>query len=323
VTTQPSVGASVSIPTLRVGGFTDDAGRYSFTAPASVTGTAVTVIARRLGYLPSSAPVTLTGAPVTQNFSLSPSATELQGIVVTALGLTREKSRIGTAQQQLTSAEINQTKALNVVEQLEGKVSGVTITGASTQGGSANIIIRGANSITGNNQPVFIVDGVPTKLALIRGTEGPDILKGTRGTDRIEGLGADDTLSGGRDNDVLLGGAGEDAGADGGAVAEADADERDVLDDVLVGDDVAARVDDDAGAHAVDAALRGCLLDTSDAADDPLCVDLGGRRIIKKKPTPHPRAPTPPHQPRTLHRLHASASSRHPPSLPSRRRLHP
>jgi TonB-linked SusC/RagA family outer membrane protein len=157
----PIVGAGVSIPTLRVGGFTDEAGRYSFTAPASVTGTTVTVIARRLGYLPSSAPVTLTGAPVTQNFSLSPSATELQGIVVTALGLTREKSRIGTAQQQLTSAEINQTKALSVVEQLEGKISGVTITGASTQGGSANIVIRGANSITGSNQPVFIVDGVP------------------------------------------------------------------------------------------------------------------------------------------------------------------
>lgn len=161
----PIVGASVSIPTLRVGGFTDDAGRYSFTAPASVTGTTVTLIARRLGYLPSSASATLSGAPVTQNFSLSTSATELQGVVVTALGLTREKSQIGTAQQQLSSDEINQTKALNVVEQLEGKVSGVTITGASTQGGSANIIIRGANSITGNNQPVFIVDGVPISNA--------------------------------------------------------------------------------------------------------------------------------------------------------------
>jgi TonB-linked SusC/RagA family outer membrane protein len=157
---EPVVGASVNIPTLRVGGFTDDAGRYVFTAPASATGTTVTLLARRLGFTPSSAPVTLNGTAVIQNFSLSTAATELQGVVVTALGLTREKSRLGTAQQQLTSSEINSTKAMNVVEQLEGKVSGVTITGSSTQGGSSNIIIRGANSITGNNQPVFIVDGV-------------------------------------------------------------------------------------------------------------------------------------------------------------------
>jgi len=156
----PIVGASVSIPTLRVGAFTDDAGNYTFTAPASANGTTVTLVARRLGFQPSSAPVTISGAPVTQNFSLSATATELQGVVVTALGLAREKSRLGTAQQQLTSSEINQTKALSVVDQLEGKVSGVTITGSGTQGGSSNIVIRGSNSITGNNQPLFIVDGV-------------------------------------------------------------------------------------------------------------------------------------------------------------------
>ncbi|HXN75087.1 MAG TPA: TonB-dependent receptor plug domain-containing protein, partial [Gemmatimonadaceae bacterium] len=157
----PVVGASVSIPALRAGAFTDDNGRYSFTAPASATGTSVTLLARRLGFTPSSAQVSLNGSVVSQNFSLSAAATEITGVVVTALGLTREKSTLGTAQQQLTSAEINQTKAMNVVEELEGKVSGVTITGSSVQGGSANIIIRGANSITGNNQPVFIVDGVP------------------------------------------------------------------------------------------------------------------------------------------------------------------
>jgi len=157
----PIVGASVSVPTLRVGAFTDETGRYSFSVPESANGTTVTVLARRLGYQPSSASVTISGAPVTQNFSLSTAATELQGVVVTALGLTREKSQLGTAQQQLSGAELNQTKALSVVEQLEGKVSGVTISGAGTQGGSSRIVIRGANSITGSNQPLFIVDGTP------------------------------------------------------------------------------------------------------------------------------------------------------------------
>ncbi len=161
----PVVGASVSVPTLRVGGFTDDQGQYNFTVPASANGTTVTVTARRLGFTPSSAQVAVSGAPVVQNFSLSAAATQLQGVVVTALGLTREKSRLGTAQQQISTQELNQTRAQNVVQQLEGKVSGVAITSPGTQGGSTNIIIRGQNSITGNNQPLFIVDGVAVSNA--------------------------------------------------------------------------------------------------------------------------------------------------------------
>jgi TonB-linked SusC/RagA family outer membrane protein len=157
----PVVGASVSIPTLRVGGFTDDAGRYSFTAPATANGTTVTVLARRLGYQPSSAALTLSGAPVTQNFSLSSAATELQGVVVTALGVTREKSQLGTAQQQLSTNDINQSKTLNIINSIQGKVSGVNITGSGTQGGSNRIVLRGANSINGSNSPIFVVDGVP------------------------------------------------------------------------------------------------------------------------------------------------------------------
>ncbi len=141
----PVVGVSVSIPTLRVGGFSDDQGQYSFTVPASANGTTVTVIARRLGFQPSSAQVTLSSAPVVQNFSLSAAATQLQGVVVTALGQTREKSTLGTAQQQVNAQELNQTRAQNVVQQIQGKVSGVQITAPGTQGGSTNIVIRGQN----------------------------------------------------------------------------------------------------------------------------------------------------------------------------------
>src|SRR3954466_13412514 len=60
----PVVGASVSIPTLRVGGFTDETGRYTFAAPASATGTTVSVMARRLGFSPSTAQVSLSGTAV-------------------------------------------------------------------------------------------------------------------------------------------------------------------------------------------------------------------------------------------------------------------
>src|SRR5689334_11306302 len=145
----PIVGASVSIPTLRIGSFTDESGNYTFTAPPSANGTTVTLAARRLGYAPSSASITLSGSPVTQNFSLSAAATELQGVVVTALGLTREKSQLGTAQQQISTSDLNVSHDMNIVNQLSGKVSGVVMSQSGTQGGSTNIVIRGQNSITG------------------------------------------------------------------------------------------------------------------------------------------------------------------------------
>ena len=161
----PVVGASVSITALRVGGFTDDAGHYTFVVPASASGTTVTVLARRLGFTPSSAQVALSGNEVSQNFSLSASATQLTGVVVTALGITRERSQLGTAVQQISSSDLNQTHDMNILNQLSGKVSGVVMNQSGTQGGSTNIVIRGQNSITGNNQPLFIVDGVPVSNA--------------------------------------------------------------------------------------------------------------------------------------------------------------
>ncbi len=154
---------SVSIGSLRAGAYTDDNGHYSIEIPASrLTGGAVVVTARRVGYAPKNATVTLTaGASVEQDFVLTQLPNELAGVVVTALGLEKEKSQLGTAQQQVSSDALNATHDANVVNELSGKVSGVTITGSGTQGGSTNIVIRGANSISGNNSPLFVVDGVP------------------------------------------------------------------------------------------------------------------------------------------------------------------
>ncbi|MEO8578191.1 MAG: TonB-dependent receptor plug domain-containing protein, partial [Gemmatimonadales bacterium] len=162
VNSSPVPQAQVSIAELKVGGPTGADGRYSFTVPsASVQGQSVNVTVRRIGYTSNSIAVKLTGNAVVADFQIVPIAAELTATVITGLGIQREKSRVGTAQQQVTSDELNQTKSLNLIEQLSGKVSGVTITGSGTQGGSTNIIIRGANSITGDNQPMFVVDGVP------------------------------------------------------------------------------------------------------------------------------------------------------------------
>jgi len=167
----PLQGASVSIPSLGVGAYTNAEGRYSFIIPAGrATGQTASMIARRIGYEPKTVAVRLAGAAIAQDFTLTTATTQLQSVVVTALGITREKSTLGTAQQQLNTSELNTTFSPNIENQLQGKVSGVNIVGNGTQGGSTSINIRGYTSITGNNQPLFIVDGIPVSNA-DRGTD--------------------------------------------------------------------------------------------------------------------------------------------------------
>jgi TonB-linked SusC/RagA family outer membrane protein len=160
----PLVGAVVSAPALRVSSTTNAEGRYSFTLPPTASGE-ISISVRRIGYRAQTATITATGAPISRDFSLVVSPTELAEVVVTALGVERPRSTLGTAQQQLSAGELNETRAQNLIQQIQGKVSGVQITSPGTQGGSTNIVIRGQNSITGNNQPLFIVDGVAVSNA--------------------------------------------------------------------------------------------------------------------------------------------------------------
>jgi TonB-dependent SusC/RagA subfamily outer membrane receptor len=156
----PVQGAAVTIQSQGFGAITNAEGRYSFSVPANRSG-AVTLDVRRLGYVPKTVSITLGQGPVSQNFSLVAAPSQLTGVVVTALGVQREKSTLGTAQTQLSSEELNRTYDRNIVNQLSGKVSGVQVTGSGTQGGSSQIRIRGMTSLTGNNSPLFVVDGTP------------------------------------------------------------------------------------------------------------------------------------------------------------------
>lgn len=162
----PLQSVSVSIPTLGVGAFTDEAGRYSFTVPASrAAGQAVQLTARRIGYQAKTATVTLSGNAVTQDFTLTATAAQLTGIVVTALSQQREKATIGTSQQAISAEELTRVQQPTIVSALSGKVSGLQINQSGNMGGSQRIVIRGAGSILGENQPLFIVDGVPISNA--------------------------------------------------------------------------------------------------------------------------------------------------------------
>ncbi len=159
----PLAGVSVGIQSLGVGAFTGEDGRYLITIPADrvPTNRQVSLTARRIGFQPVTASINLSAATVTKDFILASSPTQLEGVVVTALGITREKSQLGTAMQQVDASELNRTRDQNIVNQLAGKVSGLAVTGSGTQGGSTKLTIRGSNSILGNNNPLFVVDGIP------------------------------------------------------------------------------------------------------------------------------------------------------------------
>ncbi|NJY63125.1 SusC/RagA family TonB-linked outer membrane protein [Salinimicrobium sp. CDJ15-81-2] len=92
---------------------------------------------------------------------LEQDAAQLEEVVVTALGISREKRSLGYATEEVSGAEVNTAKEGNFMNSLSGKVSGLDVKKSSTLGGSSNIIIRGYTSLTGNNQPLFVVDGVP------------------------------------------------------------------------------------------------------------------------------------------------------------------
>lgn len=169
----PLVGVSVSIRSLNVGVLTDTGGRYSFTVPAArSTGQTAMLTARRIGFVPKDVSVVLKGGTITQDIAVVASPLELESVVVTALGIEQEKARLGTSVQQVSAEKLAQTQTISIADALQGKVAGLQITGSGTQGGSSKILIRGANSINGNNDPLFIVDGQPVSNADRGGSPG-------------------------------------------------------------------------------------------------------------------------------------------------------
>ena len=88
-------------------------------------------------------------------------AIALEGVVVTALGITRDKQSLGYSAQKVSGDEVNTVPTDNFLNNLSGKVAGLEIRANSNFGGSTNIVLRGSKSITGGNQALMVVDGVP------------------------------------------------------------------------------------------------------------------------------------------------------------------
>ena len=128
--------------------------------------------------------ITYTGQPVGV-IKLAEDTQKLDEVVVTALGMKRSEKSLGYAMQELKGDALLDSRESNIANALSGKVSGLQVVRSSgSVGGSSKIVLRGANSLTGSNQPLVVVDGTP----MDNFTGGVDDAWGNSGTDMGNGL---------------------------------------------------------------------------------------------------------------------------------------
>lgn len=170
--TVPLTGVQVSIPGLGLGVLTNAEGAFRI---QNVPVGSQIVHAQRIGYEIQELEVAVTeDEAATADFQLTQTAVELDDVVVTALGISREERALGYSVQDVAGSDLDDARETNIVNSLAGKVSGVQISERGPLGGSASIIIRGSSSISGDNQPLFVVDGVPIDNSAEGGEGAPD-----------------------------------------------------------------------------------------------------------------------------------------------------
>ncbi|WFO17564.1 carboxypeptidase-like regulatory domain-containing protein [Cellulophaga baltica 4] len=149
----PLPGASIILKGTTIGTTSDFDGKFQINASLNAT-----LVISYIGYGTKE-------IQIKSNAPLSISLEEgelLDEVVITALGIKREKKALGYAVQAVKADELLEGNQTNMVNGLQGKVSGVTVVNSGgAPGSSAVILIRGGTSITGNNQPLFVVDGIP------------------------------------------------------------------------------------------------------------------------------------------------------------------
>ncbi|MBC7921539.1 MAG: TonB-dependent receptor plug domain-containing protein, partial [Ferruginibacter sp.] len=155
-TGEPLPGATVVVKGTTLGTATDGEGNYAITTP-TLDQSGVLVFSF-VGYVSQEIPV---GNQTTIAVQLRPDVQALEEVVITALGIKRETKALSYSRQGVDIQTLNEAKSPNFISSLAGKVAGVQIVPPGFNTGSARIVIRGNNSITGNNQPLFVVDGLP------------------------------------------------------------------------------------------------------------------------------------------------------------------
>lgn len=152
-TGEPLIGVNIKVKNTSIGSVSDVNGKFTLEIPIPSQ-----LQLSYIGYL--SQEVTVESPTI--KITLIPDTKKLDEVVVTALGISRDSKALGYSVSKVTSNEIIEVKNINAVNSISGKVAGVDILQANTGlGGSSKVIIRGNSKITGTNQPLYVVDGVP------------------------------------------------------------------------------------------------------------------------------------------------------------------
>ena len=159
VTGEPLIGASVIEKGTNNGVITDVDGNFTLTVPADAT-----LSIAYMGYATREIHLAKRKKQGDLRVTLREDSQQLKEVVVTAMGIKKDTKRLGYAVSTIESDEIVKAGATNFASAMYGKAPGIRIT--QTQGGSAGAVsinVRGLTSITGNNQPLIILDGVPIR----------------------------------------------------------------------------------------------------------------------------------------------------------------
>jgi TonB-linked SusC/RagA family outer membrane protein len=162
---QPLPGVSIGVKGSTAGTQTDIQGKFSVTAKNGDV--------LRVSYIGfTTQEITLTSDATPLKIILLEAPNSLNEVVVTALNISKDKKSLGYAVQGLKSKDISEAKEVNLVNALSGKIAGVQVTGSQGDMGSSRIVIRGETSVSGNNQPLFVVDGVIVDNSQFQGANG-------------------------------------------------------------------------------------------------------------------------------------------------------
>ena len=150
----PVIGAGVVVAGTTNGAITDENGSFALNnVPVGAT-----IQVTCIGYVPVE--YVFDGTPA--NIVLKEDSEMLDEVVVTALGISREKKSLGYAVQDVKADALNRGGSANLTDALQGKIAGLQISNSGTGvGGSTRVIIRGSSSLSNNDQPLYVVDGVP------------------------------------------------------------------------------------------------------------------------------------------------------------------
>ncbi|GAC1515105.1 MAG: SusC/RagA family TonB-linked outer membrane protein [Gemmatimonadaceae bacterium] len=160
---QPVANVQVFVRQLGVGGTTQSDGSYSFTVPAAqARGQTVTLTARGIGYRETSASIVLGPGRVTQDFTVAAAPVQLSQIVVTGAGTQAAAATLPNRIDRVETQDIVKANEPNLAEALAAKAPNLQVTSQSGDpGSSVSVMIRGITTLTGDGQPLWVVDGIP------------------------------------------------------------------------------------------------------------------------------------------------------------------